>query len=167
MEAREHSITKLRVPLILGYHCARRLANIVEDDYNIQGELAGRPDDRLGRWQSTIPLRLQGLATDLHLLVDQFCHFEYPSRQALYKIMKHNIFLRTTQHALDDFNGFPAHHLQLQLSPSANALANANGLSTRGVDKEVALTIRLVPGTAAKAGLQPYSPILDIYYTPN
>jgi len=75
--------------------------------------------------------------------------------------------LRTTQHALDDLNDFSAHHLRLQLSPPANASGGTSGLSTEHVDEEVALTIRLLPGTSTRADLQSYSPILDIYYTPN
>lgn len=76
--------------------------------------------------------------------------------------------LRTTQHALDDLNDFSAHHLRLQLSPPSNASADVTGFSTGGVEnEEVALVIRVLPGTNTSADLQPYSPILDIYYTPN
>jgi phosphatidylinositol glycan class S len=42
------------------------------------------------------------------------------------------------------------------------------GISTGGVEnEELALIIRLLPGSTTKADLQSYSPILDIYYTPN
>lgn len=76
--------------------------------------------------------------------------------------------LRTTQHALDDLNDFSAHHLRLQLSSSVNATADVTGLSTGRIeDEEVALAIRLLPGTATSADLQPYAPVLDVYYTPN
>ncbi|TVY92362.1 GPI transamidase component-like protein [Lachnellula willkommii] len=75
--------------------------------------------------------------------------------------------LRTTQHALDDLNDFSAHHLRLQLSPPANASITVDGLSTGGSDEEVALVIRLLPGTESRADLQSYSPILDVHYTPN
>ncbi|CAG8978835.1 hypothetical protein HYALB_00008490 [Hymenoscyphus albidus] len=75
--------------------------------------------------------------------------------------------LRTTQHALDDLNDFSAHHLRLQLSPPTNASVSANGISVEGGDEEVALKIRLLPGTETKIDLQAYSPILDVYYTPN
>ena len=75
--------------------------------------------------------------------------------------------LRTTQHALDDLNDFSAHHLRLQLSPPVNASANTIGLSTGPSDEEVALTIRLLPGPSMKSDLQPYSPILDVYYAPS
>lgn len=78
--------------------------------------------------------------------------------------------LRTTQHALDDLNDFSAHHLRLQLSPSANASASADGISAGNIDttdEEVALTIRLLKGATFQADLQKYSPILDIFYTPN
>jgi phosphatidylinositol glycan class S len=70
--------------------------------------------------------------------------------------------LRTTQHALDDLNDFSAHHLRLQLPLPANA---TNTLDTP--QEEVALVIRLLPGSITDAILQPYEPILDIYYTPN
>lgn len=36
-----------------------------------------------------------------------------------------------------------------------------------GLDEEVALVIRVIPGPDQRADLQAYSPILDIYYTPN
>ena len=36
-----------------------------------------------------------------------------------------------------------------------------------GDNEEVALVIRLLPGTETKADLQAYSPVLDVYYTPN
>ncbi|KAF7935018.1 uncharacterized protein EAE98_003063 [Botrytis deweyae] len=75
--------------------------------------------------------------------------------------------LRTTQHALDDLNDFSAHHLRLQLSPPNNASATTNGFSYGGMGEDVALTIRLLPGTASSANLQAYAPILDIYYPPN
>ncbi|KAH6675424.1 phosphatidylinositol-glycan biosynthesis class S protein [Halenospora varia] len=75
--------------------------------------------------------------------------------------------LRTTQHALDDLNAFSAHHLRLQLSPPANGSVVAEGKSVGGDNEEVALVIRLLPGTETKADLQAYSPVLDLYYTPN
>ncbi|PQE32652.1 phosphatidylinositol-glycan biosynthesis class S protein [Rutstroemia sp. NJR-2017a WRK4] len=75
--------------------------------------------------------------------------------------------LRTTQHALDDLNDFSAHHLRLQLSPPSNASANSAGFSTGGMGEEVALVIRLLPGTSLEADLQAYAPILDIYYPPS
>jgi phosphatidylinositol glycan class S len=40
-------------------------------------------------------------------------------------------------------------------------------LSKRGINEETALKIRLIPGTTTNAEIQPYSSILDIYYTPN
>ncbi|EHL00663.1 putative GPI transamidase component PIG-S like protein [Glarea lozoyensis 74030] len=75
--------------------------------------------------------------------------------------------LRTTQHALDDLNDFSAHHLRLQISPPANGSVAVDGQSTGGEGEEVALIIRLLPGTETKADLQAYAPILDVYYTPN
>jgi phosphatidylinositol glycan class S len=64
-------------------------------------------------------------------------------------------------------NEFSAHHLRLQLSHSANASVHTAGLSTGAADEELALTIRLLPGSSTQADLQAYLPILDIYYTPN
>lgn len=75
--------------------------------------------------------------------------------------------LRTTQHALDDLNDFSAHHLRLQLSPPTNHSTAADGVSKGSDGGEVALLIRLLPGTETKADLQSYFPILDVYYTPN
>ncbi|KAG0645440.1 GPI transamidase component PIG-S [Hyphodiscus hymeniophilus] len=72
--------------------------------------------------------------------------------------------LRTTQHALDDLNDFSAHHLRLQLSPNSST---PDILPTEGTDEEAALTIRLIPGSSMAADLQPYSPTLDITYTPS
>ncbi|RKF72370.1 GPI transamidase component PIG-S-like protein [Golovinomyces cichoracearum] len=71
--------------------------------------------------------------------------------------------VKTTQHALDDLNDFPAHHLRLQLHPS-NDSVTANDFST-GDAQEVALIIRLIPSTEIKASLHPYLSVLDIYYT--
>jgi phosphatidylinositol glycan class S len=44
---------------------------------------------------------------------------------------------------------------------------NTYGLSTGRHEEEVALTIRLLKGETFQADLQKYSPVLDIYYTPN
>ncbi|KAL2060698.1 hypothetical protein VTL71DRAFT_9339 [Oculimacula yallundae] len=71
--------------------------------------------------------------------------------------------LRTTQHALDDLNDFSAHHLRLQLSAPANTSVESRVPTA----EEVALTIRLLPGTTTEADLQSYAPILDIQYTSN
>ncbi|KAI1845508.1 hypothetical protein JX266_008366 [Neoarthrinium moseri] len=67
--------------------------------------------------------------------------------------------LRLTQHALDDLNDFPAHHLRLQLAQKE---------AKQGSD--VALTIRLTPGESvhtATSSLHPHLPILDVSYPPN
>jgi GPI-anchor transamidase subunit S len=62
--------------------------------------------------------------------------------------------LRLTQHALDDLNDFSGHHLRLQLAPKANQTVD-----------DVALTIRLQPGSVTSASLQTYDSTLDIGYT--
>ncbi|KAJ4416602.1 GPI transamidase component [Neurospora sp. IMI 360204] len=68
--------------------------------------------------------------------------------------------LRLTQHALDDLNDFSGHHLRLQLSSPAAA-------QKRNDEPDTALTIRLLPGEAVTATLDPYEPVLDITYPPN
>ncbi|KAK4223965.1 phosphatidylinositol-glycan biosynthesis class S protein [Podospora fimiseda] len=69
--------------------------------------------------------------------------------------------LRLTQHALDDLNDFAGHHLRLQLSPPLGDEA------TSATNNGSALTIRLSPGEATTATLDPYEPTLDITYPPN
>ncbi|KAG8168004.1 hypothetical protein KVR01_003693 [Diaporthe batatas] len=69
--------------------------------------------------------------------------------------------LRLTQHALDDLNDFPGHHLRLQLDPRAGGLNGSARL------EEAALVIRLQPGETTTASLHPYQPILDVTYSPN
>lgn len=105
------------------------------------------------------------------LTLSQACRPVFPLRISIEadSLQDHEAqhLLRTTQHALDDLNDFSAHHLRLQLSPSSNASVVADGLSTGGADEEVALTIRLLKGTTFEADLQKYTPVLDIYYTPN
>ncbi|ROV88470.1 hypothetical protein VMCG_10471 [Cytospora schulzeri] len=69
--------------------------------------------------------------------------------------------LRLTQHALDDLNDFPGHHLRLQLDPRASTV---NGSASTD---HVALVIRLQPGETTSASLHPYEAILDVTYPPN
>ncbi|KAI4956223.1 hypothetical protein J4E91_000434 [Alternaria rosae] len=83
--------------------------------------------------------------------------------------------LRTTQHALDDINDFSAHHLRLMLADSplqqnASQQVIVDGTSIQSDDRDVALVIRLIPvetGATPRSQLQPYSPTLDVYYSPN
>ncbi|KAF1941539.1 hypothetical protein EJ02DRAFT_347519 [Clathrospora elynae] len=83
--------------------------------------------------------------------------------------------LRTTQHALDDINDFSAHHLRLMLADpplTANASQQvvSDGTRIQSDDEDVALLIRLIPvetGTTPRSHLQPFSPTLDVYYSPN
>ncbi|RCI13551.1 hypothetical protein L249_5608 [Ophiocordyceps polyrhachis-furcata BCC 54312] len=65
--------------------------------------------------------------------------------------------LRLTQHALDDLDDFSGHHLRLQLAPSELE-------ST--IDPEPALTVRLTPGDANAARLDPEATALDMTYAP-
>lgn len=73
--------------------------------------------------------------------------------------------VRLTQHALDDLNDFPGHHLRLQLAPRDGA-ANAS-TATDSTQEEPALTIRLTPGESSAASLNPQSAELDMTYAPN
>lgn len=96
-----------------------------------------------------------------------------PEQEALHLI-------RTTQHALDDLNDFSAHHLRLLLSgrdqnSSVDITSSVPVLKTPGQthgsqDKDVALSIRLLPGesrSTPSASLHPYKSTLDVYYSPN
>lgn len=67
-------------------------------------------------------------------------------------------------------NDFSGHHLRLQLSRPSNATTDVKAFptaSTSQADEEVALLIRLLPGTNLDSILQKYDPILDVYYTPS
>ncbi|KAL5119503.1 GPI transamidase component [Pleosporales sp. CAS-2024a] len=82
-------------------------------------------------------------------------------------------FIHTTQQTLDSLNEFPAHQLRLLLA-DAPALANASqqvvrdGTSIQDDADDIVLRVRLIPvetGTTPRAILQPYSPMLDVYYS--
>lgn len=89
--------------------------------------------------------------------------------------------LRTTQHALDDLNEFSAHHLRLMLADNSlpsNASQEMlgtlnykdNGIQSSANDQDIALLIKLIPGDSGstpRSELQPYSPTLEVYYSPN
>ncbi|KAM4055887.1 phosphatidylinositol-glycan biosynthesis class S protein [Hirsutella rhossiliensis] len=66
--------------------------------------------------------------------------------------------VRLTQHALDDLDDFSVHHLRLQL-----AVNN----TTTSEEQEPALAIRLSPGQASSASLNPEAAVLDVTYAPN
>ncbi|GAO17901.1 uncharacterized protein UV8b_03253 [Ustilaginoidea virens] len=68
--------------------------------------------------------------------------------------------IRLTQHALDDLNDFPGHHLRLRLH------SKDGGESTRP-DSESTLTINLTPGAANSASLSEQSAVVDMTYAPN
>ncbi|KAH7381740.1 phosphatidylinositol-glycan biosynthesis class S protein [Pyrenochaeta sp. MPI-SDFR-AT-0127] len=83
--------------------------------------------------------------------------------------------IRSTQHALDDLNDFSAHHLRLMLADSPS-ISNASqqvisdGTSIKSNARDVALVVRLISvetGTTPRSHLQPYSPALDVYYSPS
>lgn len=71
--------------------------------------------------------------------------------------------VRLTQHALDDLNDFPGHHLRLKLDQNWNK----ESTSSRQHDPDSTLTINLTPGDANSASLSPESPILDMTYAPH
>ncbi|KAG5985447.1 hypothetical protein E4U55_000009 [Claviceps digitariae] len=71
--------------------------------------------------------------------------------------------IRLTQHALDDLNDFPGHHLRLKLDQDWN---NESAIEKQ-FDPESTLTINLSPGNANSASLSPQSPILDLTYAPH
>lgn len=81
--------------------------------------------------------------------------------------------LQTTQHALDDLNDFSAHHLRLFLTESPTTANTSqeviqDGPGYTGKDEDTALTVRLIPvetGETPRSQLQPYAPMLDIYYS--
>lgn len=83
----------------------------------------------------------------------------------------HNL-LRTTQHALDDLNEFPAHHLRLKLAESSHGKAGEDNTNFEPVEdiKDAALIVNLVPqeNTATlRSQLQAVSSRLDIFYSPS
>ncbi|EED16278.1 GPI transamidase component PIG-S, putative [Talaromyces stipitatus ATCC 10500] len=76
--------------------------------------------------------------------------------------------LRTTQHALDDLNEFPVHHLRLKLADHTETKEN-NKLDSdvESVDKSnAALVVNLIPTEIATptSQLHSYSPRMDIWY---
>lgn len=81
--------------------------------------------------------------------------------------------VRLTQHAIDDRNEFSAHHLRLMPAESpytANATQEIiiDGTSVRSDDKDNALVVRMIQvetGETPRSHLQPYSSVLDIYYS--
>lgn len=83
--------------------------------------------------------------------------------------------MRTTQHSLDSLNQFPAHRLHLLLADSSwqansSQRMSSDGGNIRSNDKDVVLTIRMIPvetGATPRSNLHPYSPILDVYYSPH
>jgi phosphatidylinositol glycan class S len=84
--------------------------------------------------------------------------------------------LRTTQHALDDLNEFPAHHLRLKLVESPDTTENENSsagddiLDGHAGEAPPALVVNLLPQETTvtpKSELHSYSSRLDIYYPPS
>lgn len=121
----------------------------------------------MGRWQGTSsPIPYRRSSFDAHCCVcTQACRPVFPLRISIQanqlQDQEAQNLLRLTQHALDDLNDFPGHHLRLQLDPRAST---TNGTAN---PDDVALVIRLQPGEATTASLHPYESILDITYPPH
>ncbi|KAL1966401.1 hypothetical protein VTN77DRAFT_4543 [Rasamsonia byssochlamydoides] len=86
--------------------------------------------------------------------------------------------LRTTQHALDDLNEFPAHHLRLKLAESDNAENEKVPMGDDVSDPDdyiegsehAALVVNLLPQetiVSPRSELHSYSSRLDVYYPPS
>src|SRR5205809_7885149 len=81
--------------------------------------------------------------------------------------------IRTTQHALDDLNDFPSHHLRLRLVETSQNPSDRVDLADsdmRTENKEnVALSVWLLPQentVIPRSELNQYSARLDIFYPP-
>lgn len=79
--------------------------------------------------------------------------------------------LRTTQHALDDLNEFPVHHLRLKLADHTENSANKKlDIDVETEDQSnAALVVNLIPKEipAPTSELHSYSPRMDIWYPPS
>jgi phosphatidylinositol glycan class S len=88
--------------------------------------------------------------------------------------------VRTTQHALDDLNVFSAHHLRLKLAQDYSSKNQTTGTvenaeeitSPRGLRDmaDTTLTVKMTSrdsGSTPSAVLRQYSPVLEVFYTPN
>jgi phosphatidylinositol glycan class S len=86
--------------------------------------------------------------------------------------------IKTTQHVLDDLNEFSAHHLRLVLAEDVNMGGMVDTVATREgeaeeiqhVKDDIALLVRLKSTTNSPtpaSELRTYSPVLDVYYSPN
>lgn len=64
---------------------------MVEDDNNIPGELALERDDGMGGWKGMLETLGRQAYANICRHVGQSSHYEYLSKQNLYKIMKHSI----------------------------------------------------------------------------
>ncbi|KUL87939.1 hypothetical protein ZTR_03841 [Talaromyces verruculosus] len=79
--------------------------------------------------------------------------------------------LRTTQHALDDLNEFPVHHLRLKLADHTETKENNKlDIDIETEDKSnAALVVNLISSEIATptSQLHSYSPRMDIWYPPS
>ncbi|KAJ6437353.1 GPI transamidase component PIG-S [Purpureocillium lavendulum] len=115
---------------------------------------ADLPFDRMLQWadgkacRPVFPLRISVRADAL------------PEKEAQHLV-------QLTQHAIDDLNDFSGHHLRLQLDPRRDAGAGVETTAAGdGANQDPALTIRLAPGDATSAVLNPQAPVLDMTYVP-
>jgi phosphatidylinositol glycan class S len=123
-------------------------------------------------------VRLRSLSPCSKLTPSQVCKPVFPLRIAVEAPIPSSDaqhLLRMTQHALDDINDFPAHHLRLMLAdfplqPNASQQVVSDGTSIRSSDDDNALVVRLIAvetGPTPRSHLQPHSPTLDVYHSPN
>jgi GPI-anchor transamidase subunit S len=81
--------------------------------------------------------------------------------------------LKNTQHALDDLNDFPIHHIRLLPSEEQTKVddtPDGQAESIIPVPDDIALLIRLIPvanGHTTSSRLHTYSSVLDVYYSSN
>jgi GPI-anchor transamidase subunit S len=108
----------------------------------------------------------------------KICRPTFPLRIAVETPLGHqeaHSLLKTTQHALDDLNDFSAHHIRLILADKPN---NSSQIPESPespaehiiVKDDVALLVRLKSDSnnhTPSSKLHTYSPVLDVYYSPN
>ena len=121
----------------------------------------------------------------IYLTVIQACRLSFPLQILVEapSLQSHEAqhLVRATQHALDDLNEFPAHHLRLELAKTHQKRNSSQLLTQRiisteeqhrdthaGLVEDVALTVKMSPtsGTASPTALlRPHSTELEVQYT--
>ncbi|KAF2674891.1 GPI transamidase component PIG-S [Microthyrium microscopicum] len=88
------------------------------------------------------------------------------------RILQH--LIKNTQHALDDLNDFPIHHIRL-LTSELSTTTSSESIDPESeimipIPDDIALLMRLIPignGQPPSAKLHTYSPVLDVFYSSN